>query len=195
MKERWSEIKALFDEVHDLATDSRARVFGQPGVDPWVRQQVERLLEASDGPGGLLDEPAIAGLGPIAGDPTGLDLLGPTVGPYRLVREIGRGGMGTVYEAVRVDQEFDQRVAIKTLRIGIDVPELISQFRQERQILAALQHPNIAALLDGGVTPNGVPYIVLEYVDGVAIDRYCETNQLDLRARLDLFRQVLGAAI
>ncbi|MEO8453339.1 MAG: serine/threonine-protein kinase, partial [Gemmatimonadota bacterium] len=194
MKERWPEIKALFDDVLDLAPEERGRVLDHAGVDPWVRVQVERLLVASDGPAGLLDEPAIVGLGPLGDDPIGgAELLSSTVGPYRLVREIGRGGMGTVYEAIRVDQEFEQRVAIKTLRIGLTMPGMITQFRQERQILAALQHPNIAALLDGGVTSNGIPYIVLEYVDGVPMDQYCEVNQLDLRARLDLFRQVLGA--
>ena len=151
MKERWPEIKALFDEVFDLAAEARVRVLDQAGVDPGVRAQVERLLEASDGPAGLLDELAIAGLGSLGGDPVGAaELLSSTVGPYRLVREIGRGGMGTVYEAIRVDQEFEQRVAIKTLRIGLTMPGMISQFRQERQILAALQHQNIAALLDGG---------------------------------------------
>ncbi len=193
MKARWAEIKAVFETVFELPTTDRARALAGAEIDPWVRGQVERLLAASDAGAGVLDQPAIAGLPPLGDSSPSPKLLGRTLGPYRVVREIGRGGMGTVYEAVRTDPEFEHRVAIKTLRLGLDVPELVTQFRQERQILGALQHPNIAALLDGGVTEDGVPYIVLEYVDGVPIDRYCETNRIGLRSRLDLFRQVLDA--
>lgn len=193
MKERWPEIKALFSEVFELPKEECARVLNRPEVDPWVRAQVEHLLAASGGDG-VLDRPAISRLEQFPGlQPEDPALLNRVLGHYRVVREVGRGGMGSVYEAVRVDAEFEQRVAIKTLRIGLDVPELVSQFRQERQILAGLQHPNIAALLDGGVTEEGIPYIVLEYVDGIPIDRYCEANRLVLRDRLDLFRQVLDA--
>ena len=191
MKERWAEIKTLFNEVFDLGPEERAAALARPGVDPWVRAQVDRLLAASAGDAGVLDRPAE--LGPLTGEVRSAPFAGRVLGAYRVVREIGRGGMGTVYEAVRHDAEFQQRVAIKTLRIGLDIPELVNQFRRERSILAALQHPNIAALLDGGVTDDGIPYIVLEYVDGVTIDRYCEENRLGLRDRLDLFRHVLDA--
>jgi serine/threonine-protein kinase len=101
--------------------------------------------------------------------------------------------MGTVYEAVRADEQFTKRVAIKTLRVGLTSADLAGRFTRERQIHAALTHPNIATLLDAGVTEDGVPYIVLEYVDGLPIDEYCAGNRLGLRARLDLFRQVIRA--
>ena len=118
---------------------------------------------------------------------------GTTFGTYRIVRELGRGGMGVVYEGRYVDPQFERRVAIKTLPIGIDHPEMRWRFRRERQILSRLQHPNIASLFDGGTTDDGVPYIVMEYVDGVRIDTWCTRQRLTVPQRLDLFRQVCAA--
>jgi serine/threonine protein kinase/tetratricopeptide (TPR) repeat protein len=115
------------------------------------------------------------------------------IGPYRLVQEIGHGGMGAVYLAVRDDDAFQKRVAVKVLRRGMDTDAIISRFRNERQILAGLDHPNIARLIDGGSTSDGLPYFVMEYVDGAPIDEYADRQHLDTTARLDLFQQVCAA--
>ena len=115
------------------------------------------------------------------------------VGPYRLTRELGRGGMGTVYLAVRSDDAFQKRVAIKVLKRGMDTEAIVRRFRHERQILASLEHPYIAGLLDGGTTPEGLPYFAMEYVEGPTIVDYCEARGLDTSARLQLFRKVCAA--
>lgn len=115
------------------------------------------------------------------------------IGPYRLVRELGSGGMGAVYLAERVEKGFQQRVAIKLIRRGMEFDEVIQRFRYERQILASLEHPNIARLLDGGATEEGVPYFVLEYIEGVPIDEYCRENNLSVSARIELFQHVCAA--
>jgi serine/threonine protein kinase len=118
--------------------------------------------------------------------------IGRRIGPYEIVREIGAGGVGSVYLAQRVD-EFRQRVAIKLLRAGMDSRMVISRFRHERQILAGLHHPNISRLLDGGATEDGRPYFVMEYVEGKPIDAYANERGLSIRERLQLFRQICAA--
>ncbi len=119
---------------------------------------------------------------------------GARVGAYRLVRELGQGGMGTVYLAVRDDDAFHKRVALKILKRGMDTEAIVRRFRTERQILAGLDHPNIARLLDGGTTADGLPYLVMEYVDGVPLAAYADAHALDTTARLRLF-QVLCRAV
>jgi tetratricopeptide (TPR) repeat protein/tRNA A-37 threonylcarbamoyl transferase component Bud32 len=119
--------------------------------------------------------------------------MGRRLGPYELGDAIGAGGMGEVYRAARADAEYQQQVAIKLVRSGFDTTFISARLRAERQILATLEHPNIARLLDGGTTADGVPYLVMELVDGVPIDRYCEEHQLDIPARLRLFVQVCSA--
>src|SRR5271170_3348421 len=118
---------------------------------------------------------------------------GDRIGPYRVLRTLGVGGMGEVFLAERADAEFDQRVAIKVVYGGSLTHAVQSRLKIERQILAQLDHPNIAHLLDGGAMPDGTPYIVMEYVDGVAIDAYCDSNRLDIVARLKLFQIVCAA--
>ena len=118
---------------------------------------------------------------------------GGRIGPYQVVTEIGRGGMGAVYLAVRADDQYHKRVAIKLVKKGMDSEDILARFRHERQILANLDHPNIARLLDGGTTEEGVPYFVMEHIEGVPIDRYCLDRALPVPARLRLFRQVLAA--
>src|SRR5580704_16950729 len=112
--------------------------------------------------------------------PAAASFIGQRCGPYQIVREVGRGGMGAVYLAGRVDDEFKQRVAIKVLRTGIDAEEILRRFRHERQILATLDHPNIARLLDGGSTAAGEPYLVMDYVEGISIDQFCDNNRLSI---------------
>jgi non-specific serine/threonine protein kinase/serine/threonine-protein kinase len=120
-------------------------------------------------------------------------MAGQRVGPYEVVREIGRGGMGAVYLAIRADDEYKKEVAIKVVKRGMDTEVVLRRFREERQILANLVHPSIASLLDGGTTEDGRPYLVMEYVDGLPIDRYCQTKGLRTRDRLQLFRGILAA--
>ena len=119
--------------------------------------------------------------------------MGRRLGPYELGDAIGAGGMGEVYRAARADAEYQQQVAVKLVRSGLDTAFISARLRAERQILATLEHPNIARLLDGGTTADGVPYLVMELVDGVPIDRYCEDHQLDIPTRLRLFIQVCSA--
>ncbi len=114
------------------------------------------------------------------------------IGPYQLERLLGRGGMGEVYLAVRTD-DFEKRVALKLIRCDADCAKIDARFRSERQILARLEHPSIARILDGGTAAGGRPYLVMEYVEGEPLDRYCETHKLSVRRRLELFRQVCGA--
>jgi non-specific serine/threonine protein kinase/serine/threonine-protein kinase len=118
---------------------------------------------------------------------------GSQIGAYRVIREIGRGGMGTVFLAERADEQFEKQVAIKLIRRGMDTESIIRHFRNERQILASLEHPNVARLIDGGTTEDGLPYVVMEYVEGQAIDEYCAANNLSVTERLELFRKVCSA--
>lgn len=176
------------DEVHDVFT---AVVSASPAerseilaaASPEVRSDVESLLTAHDSAGDFLERPVFSML-----ESARHRMAGAAIGPYRLVRELGRGGMGTVYLAVREDGEFAQRVAIKVVRRGAAVAE---RFRQERQILAALEHPNIARLIDGGVTSEGVSYLVMEYVDGTPI--HLHARALPLPEKLRLFLQLCDA--
>src|SRR5258708_12969412 len=114
-------------------------------------------------------------------------MMGDRIGPYRVLRTLGAGGMGEVYLAERADAQFEQQVAIKVVHGGALAVSMHSRLKLERQILAQLDHPNIAHLLDGGALPDGSAYIVMEYVDGVAIDVFCDSNRLDINARLKLF--------
>ncbi len=120
-------------------------------------------------------------------------IRGERVGKYRLLHQLGRGGFGVVYLAVRDDDEFKKKVAIKIIKPGMDSEDILARFRNERHILASLDHPNIAKLLDGGTTPEGRPYFVMEYIDGVPIDEYCRTHKLTLEQILELFRVVCAA--
>ena len=120
-------------------------------------------------------------------------MIGSRVGPYRIEREIGRGGMGTVYEAWRADGEFQHRVAIKLVNAGLDDNFVIKRFRNERQILAALDHPNIGRLLSGGTTSKGEPYFVMEYIEGEPLYRYASLQHMSTADRLRLFTQICDA--
>ena len=181
----------LFHSALERPAEERTTYLdGACGRDPALRREVERLL-VSDGEGTPLTpvdlEPGH--LEPI--DP--LSRPGARIGAFRLVSELGRGGMGTVWLAARADEAFDQRVAIKLIPKGRDTGEVLARFEHERQVLARLQHPHIAHLLDGGATGDGRPYLVMEHVEGVPIDRHCDERGLSVRERLELFRKVCGA--
>jgi WD40 repeat protein/serine/threonine protein kinase len=180
-----------FDEALQLDPSLRAGYLDENyPSDPELRGELESLLAAHERMRpDFLNTPA-AGLDAFQ-DLSGADpWIGRHIGPYQLVRQLGSGGMGEVYFAVRADAEFHQEVAIKLIRSGQDSAAVVSRFKIERQILASLDHPNIAKLLDGGRTPQGQPYFVMEYVPGVPIMDYCDAKKLKVRERLELFIQV-----
>ena len=192
--QRWQRFKEIFQAALDLPRPERAAyVLKVCGEDEELRSDVLSLLESEEQADEFLQEPAAGYVpGAILDKVASEDHVGQRIGPYLIVREIGEGGMGVVYLAERVD-EFRQKVALKLLRRDIASRAVISRFRHERQILAGLDHPNLARLLDGGATPDGHPYFVMEYVEGTSIDRYCRDRALSIPERLQLFRQVCAA--
>ena len=190
---RLREIRALFDAVVECGPATRAEFLEAATPDDLeLRAEVTSLLAALDADDQALERPPAELLAQALGD-NGEALVGARVGPYELVRRIGIGGMGAVYEGVRVDDQFRKRVAIKLLRPSTESDLAIRRFRYERQILANLDHRNIAGLLDGGVTREGNPYLVMEYVAGAPITTWCNRERLSVRARVHLFEQVCAA--
>lgn len=187
---RWQRIKTIYRDALDRAGDEReAYVRGECGDDAALAEEILKLLGASDSDGEALTHI----VGEAGTDWSAESVAGRRVGPYRLVDVLGEGGMGQVFLAERADDEFEQRVAIKManwLRVN---PDILARFQLERQILAGLEHPNIARLLDGGRTDEGVPYLVMEYVDGESILHYAEAHSLPVDARLDLFLAICDA--
>jgi serine/threonine protein kinase/tetratricopeptide (TPR) repeat protein len=161
--------------------------------DASLRADIDRLLVAEDEAGPAF----LSGLSPacaILGDDEVKDLwIGKPIGSYVIVERIGSGGMGEVFRALRADDLYKRDVAIKLVRVGADADSVIRRFRHERQILASLDHPNIAHLLDAGTTPDGVPYVVMDLIEGEQIDDYCDSHNLSTNARLELFLQVCSA--
>jgi serine/threonine protein kinase len=196
--ERWRRIEALLDAALAAPTDERAALLERACQDqPGLREEVERLLRAHEQAGSFLERPARDFAAPFLTDVRSLTAplaAGAHVGPYRVMREIGRGGMGVVYLAERDDGAYRKQVALKVLpgEWALD-EELLTRFRDERQILASLEHPGIARLIDGGVTEDGLPCFIMEYVQGVPIDRYCDDCELTVEARLVLFCAVCDA--
>ncbi len=184
------EVEALFDAALELPADERAGWLRErcAGNAPLLAE-VETLLRANDRADGILEADAVGAGASLIENP----MRGRRIGPYRLLRELGRGGMGVVYLAERDDGQFRRRVAVKLLRASPDAEELHRRFLAERQILASLEHPHIAQLLDGGVTDGELPYLVMEYVDGLPITIYCDRHRLGIDDRLHLFRDACAA--
>ena len=192
--ERWKQVKGVVGAALDRPAEERAAfVESACAGDLELRTEVESLLASASAAPEFLETAGRPFLlrPPVVSPPAAR--AGARIGRYRVVREIGRGGMGAVYLAERDDEEYRQRVAIKLVRGDVDSGSVLRRFRQERQILAELDHPNIARLLDGGTTDEGLPYFVMEYVDGAPIDAYCEAGKLAVRQRLELFRTVCAA--
>ncbi len=195
----WERIEPILDQALDLPPADRAAFLERVcGADPALRAKVERMLRDGEGPDGLLEQSLDSVAGPLMlelDEPGPAPIpLGEMIGPWRLVRELGQGGMGEVFLAERADGQFAQTAALKLVRRGREHdPLLIRRFLEERRILAALAHPNVARLLDGGVTSAGLPWFAMEYVAGQPLDRYCDDHRLDVPARLALMEQVLGA--
>jgi serine/threonine protein kinase len=190
--ERYQLVKSIFQKALDLPSAQQPLYIAQVcGGDEMLRRQVEELLRSDAQRTSFLDQSPVQPLSQVfqqqeAPPPS-------RVGPYEILREIGRGGMGVVFLASRADDQYRKQVAIKLLLRDHENAAVVDRFRRERQILANLDHPHIAALLDGGATAEGIPYLVMEYVEGQAIDSYCTDHNLPTKARLELFLTVCTA--
>jgi eukaryotic-like serine/threonine-protein kinase len=188
--ERWHTVDRLFAEALDRPTAERpAFLTGICTGDAGLRREVERLLAADAEGCGFLESPPNELLRLTLDDQE----EGGSLGPYRLLRRIGSGGMGTVYLARREDEHYEREVAIKILRSSLASTQAFHRFVAERQILARLEHPNIARLYDGGSTDDGRPYLVMELVEGLPVDQYCDHHRLTIDQRLALFQKICAA--
>src|SRR5918994_1697454 len=196
--ERWRQVEEIFQAALDLGPQERALYVSEVcAEDASLKRDVETLLSQHESAGELLEDPlygdtqlsALEAFAYEDEDP----LLGRRLGAYRIEREVARGGKCAVYEALRVDNELTKRVAIQVVKRGMDTDFVLRRFRKERQILAALDHPNIARLLDGGTTDDGLPYFVMEFIEGQPLYRYCDAHHLPITERLRLFRSLCDA--
>ena len=190
---RWERLKQLLDLALEKEPGERSAFLKEAcAEDEPLRQEVESLLAAYQEAGvtikGSLRIPSVFHSAAIQEA-----VPHQRIGPYQVLRSVGSGGMATVYLAVRADDEYRKSVAIKVIQPGIANQELLRRFRNERQTLAALDHPNIVRLLDGGTTEDGMPYLVMDYVEGTPIDAYCDGHKLATDERLRLFLAVCSA--
>ena len=218
--DNWNRVKALFEAALTLEPSERAAFLGQSCPEADLRQQVEKLLSNYQEAGRFLSDPGLdprlptprqmaevgvahesadfgAGSGVCVATVSSVEvedaMVGRRIGAYKLVRRVGQGGMAAVYQAERADGEFQQQVAVKLVWPGMGKEEILGRFRRERQTLAGLDHTNIVKLLDGGSTAEGLPYLVMDYVEGSPIDEYCDQHKLGVEERLRLFVNVCGA--
>lgn len=190
--DRSKQVDKVFFRALEAPAETRAVFLDSACAgDEEMRKEVDSLLEATEKAGDdFLEEPLFS---LVNGETPPEVEEGRRLGPYRIVRELARGGMGTVYLAARDDDEFEREVAIKVLKRGLDTDEIVRRFLHERQLLAELNHPHISRLLDGGTTDDGLPYFVMEKVDGRPIHRWCDDHRLPIRERLELFCKVCSA--
>ncbi len=192
--ERWAKIKELFRSSLDRGAGQRGAFLDEACAgDPTLRQEIESLLACDEQAGNFMQASAVEGAGALITEDRTRSMIGRRIGPYQVLREIGHGGMGAVYLATRADDEYRKQVAIKVVKRGMDTDAILRRFRNERQILANLDHPHIAKLLDGGTTEDGLSYFVMDYVEGLPIDVYCDTHKLATIERLKLFRSACSA--
>jgi len=189
--------KELFNQAVDLPPEERASFLDKAcGADTPLRHRVERLLKSLEEVGPFLASPTgdVGGSNATrsASTPSSVAKIGTSIGPYKLLQEIGEGGFGVVYMAEQ-EQPIHRRVALKIIKLGMDTKQVIARFEAERQALAMMEHPNIATVLDAGATETGRPYFVMELVKGVPITEYCDSNRLSTSQRLDLFMQLCSA--
>jgi serine/threonine-protein kinase len=192
----WDRIDDVLEQVLDLSPSARREAMVRLCAgDAALQSAVERLLTADESAGSFLDEPAMVAAASFLSvdNPSVASREGELIGPYHVIRAIGHGGMGSVFLADRVDGQFEQQVALKLVRAGRASEDIVRRFREERQILARLEHPNIAGLLDGGVTDAGEPWFAMEYVAGTSLTSWCDARQLPIRERLRLFESVCNA--
>ena len=192
--EHWQRINDLFHATLDHDPAHRSGFLAEVcGGDEPLRAKVEALLNSHQLEEGFLEGSVFSDATQLLVEDEATTLIGQRIGLYKITGEIGRGGMGAVYLAERDDAQYEKHVAIKLVKRGMDTSLVLSRFRNERQILASFDHPNIARLLDGGSTADGLPYFVMEYVIGEPIDEYCDRHRLAIRERLELFRAVCAA--
>jgi serine/threonine protein kinase/tetratricopeptide (TPR) repeat protein len=193
-QDRWRQIEELFHAA--LAIDGQKRDAYLAEVcrgDADLRQEVQNLIAGHQAAAASMPTAAVRESVQQALADDQILTVGQEFGPYRVIREIGRGGMGRVFLAERADQEFHRQVAIKLIKRGMDTDSVIRHFRNEREILASLDHPNIARLFDGGTSRDGLPYFVMEYIEGQPIDCFCDEHRYSITERLRLFRKVCAA--
>jgi serine/threonine-protein kinase len=184
--ERWAEVGRLFDAAQELAPEKRQGFLdGQCNGDSELKAEIESLLSSLDRAESFLEGPVAGSLQP--------EVARRHAGPYELLEEVGRGGMGVVHRAVRRDQGFERFVALKLVKRGMDTDFILRRFESERRILAGLDNPNIARVLDGGSTEDGLPYFVMELIEGQDLLDYCRGRRLGVSERLGLFRQICAA--
>lgn len=196
----WQKIEEIFEIAVELPQAKREAYLAEAcNGDKELLREIKQLLSADEKSADFIESP-ILGSNTLAGflpdtieDSVAPHFIGARVGAYQLVRELGRGGMGAVFLARRADEEFQKQVAVKLIKRGMDTDFILRRFRNERQILATLDHPNIARLLDGGTTADGLPYFVMEYIDGLPLNQYCDANRLSVRERVELFQLICSA--
>lgn len=197
--ERWQQIEEVFHAALEVGPEKRASFLNeQTDGDTDLRAEVEKLLSQFDEASSFIEQPAYesgkSGFLSVLLDETDDDpMVDMLLGAYRIEREIGRGGMGAVYEAMRADGEFRRKVAVKIVKRGMDTDFVLRRFRNERQILATLEHPYITRLLDGGTTDDGRPYFVMDYIEGEPLYRYSDRSRLTIEERLRLFINICQA--
>lgn len=192
--ERWQRVKEIFGAALEREGEARRAYLAQAcDNDALLREEVDSLIAAHETTEDFIERPAAQVALGIGAEQAPASWIDRRVGDYRIVEEVGRGGMSEVYRAIRDDDEYQKEVAVKVLRRGYDTHALLRRFKVETQILATLDHPNIARLLDAGSTEEGLPYLVMDYIHGQPIDEYCREHHPPLRARLDLFRALCGA--
>lgn len=193
--ERWQQVREVMEDAATLDLPERSRYLDSAcATDPELRREVESLLRSHDRAGSkFLGTPAFDLCQPPDTNSRAPGWAGRRIGVYQIMDQLGHGGMGEVYRAARADGQYKKEVAFKVVRGGFDTASVLERFRNERQILASLDHPNIARLMDGGTTEDGIPYLVMEIVEGVPIDNYCDQYRLSVTQRLQLFREVCAA--
>ena len=162
----------------------------EPDID--IRGDVEKLLAAHNKANGFIDKPFLIESG-IAEDETTDSFIGKQIDNYLILEKIGSGGMGAVYLATRQNSDFKQKVAVKVIKRGMDSEAILKRFANERRILSSLKHPNIAQLIDGGISSEGLPFFVMEYVEGKPLNQFCKENNLSFEERLKIFRRICAA--
>jgi len=189
----WMQVRDVVDAAIGLPAEERAEYLGNACPEPSLRKYVDSLILAYEQAGGFLESAPQPSRDLWDASLEEKPWIGRRLGAYEIIEEIGEGGMGSVFRAVRADDEYRKQVAIKVVRPGFETAFALSRFRAERQILADLEHPNIARLIDGGATPEGLPYFVMELVEGLPIDQFCDSHRLTMRERLRLFLSVCSA--